>query len=93
MAPGGGFTITGVGDVGAGELLATTGADVVGDGECFGEGEWLGVGATFGGVLVGAPSGVATSAVGVNVAELADAAEADWAATCWLMTPCGVTRP
>jgi hypothetical protein len=93
VAPSGGFTITGLGEV-AGELLGTTGADAMGADECFDGVGRGGGGVTLGGGLVGVPfSGVMTGSIGFAEAELADAAEADWAATCWLMTPCGVTRP
>jgi hypothetical protein len=78
VAPGGGFTITGVGDDDTEELLATTGADTVGDGECFVGVACGGVGAMVGSLLVGAPSsGVNTGVLGVNEAALADAADAD----------------
>lgn len=77
----------------AAELLATTGADATGADECFVGVGCAAVGATAGAVLAGAPSATTTGAIGFREAELADAAEADWAATCCLMAPCVVSRP
>jgi hypothetical protein len=44
-------------------------------------------------VGVGAMKGAAESSVGVRAAELAEAADADCAATCRLTTSCGTIRP
>lgn len=94
VAPIGGLKITGVGDTDAAELLATTGTDATGGDACFVGVAREGVGAGLGGGLVGVLfAGGTTGTIGLAEAELADAAEADWAATCCLMKPGVVTRP
>jgi len=77
VAPGGGATITGVGDPTTGGVLAATGAETAGDATCFVGVGRAGGGVGLGGRVTGVPTDGVATCVGVNVAEFADAAEAD----------------
>jgi hypothetical protein len=96
VAPGGGFTSTGVGDGDGEATTATAGGEVVGVIEGFTDGVWLG-GATGGAGLLVGKTAVATEAGActgdAELADAADAADADWAATCCLMPACVVMSP